>query len=82
MFCAGSYESVTPRPCAVEGMSCISPCAPAELVAFGLKPDSCATIARTSAGSTPSWADDAAISVVVLPVAGVVVGSETRSGSL
>jgi hypothetical protein len=40
----------------------MSPCAPTELVAFGLNPDSCAMIARTSAGSTPSRADEAWIS--------------------
>jgi hypothetical protein len=50
---SGSYGFVTPSPAAVPGISCIRPCAPAELVAFGLKPDSCAITAWSSFGSTP-----------------------------
>jgi hypothetical protein len=50
---AGSYGFVMPRVCAVAGMSCMSPAAPAALVALGLKPDSWEMTALTSFGSTP-----------------------------
>ena len=51
MFCSGSKESFTPRPAAVEGMSCINPRAPACETAFGLKLLSCFITAFIS----PSW---------------------------
>ena len=40
----------TPIPLAVEGMICISPSAPAELTADGLKPDSVLATAANSVG--------------------------------
>src|SRR5436309_14671625 len=43
-------------------MSCIRPCAPAGLGAFGSKPDSCWMTAQTSAGSTPYFVAAAWIS--------------------
>src|SRR5688500_15033141 len=52
MACCGSNELVTPRPRAVAGMSCISPCAPALLTAFGLYPDSTLATAASSFGDT------------------------------
>src|SRR3954453_21984585 len=43
-------------------MSCMSPCAPAPLPAFGLKLDSCLITPRISAGSTPYFLAAASIS--------------------
>src|SRR6266702_87462 len=50
MACAGS-KALTPAPAAVDGISCMSPCAPAGLTAWALPPDSCwATAASRPAG--------------------------------
>src|SRR5256885_11610608 len=56
---AGSYTLVTPRPEAVDGMSCISPPAPAPLCALGLKPDSCWMTASIRAAGTPYFCEAA-----------------------
>src|SRR3954453_20719760 len=53
MAWAGSVGSPTPRPAAVDGMSWVSPTAPAPLRAFGLKLDSWRMRPLSSEGSTP-----------------------------
>ena len=53
IFCCASYAFVTPSPFAVDGISCMTPMAPAELVADGLKLDSCLAMALSRLISTP-----------------------------
>ena len=55
MFAAGSYESVTPKRSAVEGMSCIRPRAPLFETSRALKSDSALMTAETSAASTSNF---------------------------
>ena len=52
MFCIGSELSVTPNRAAVSGISCISPIAPAELIAVGFPALSMPITANTKAGET------------------------------
>src|SRR5471032_2559589 len=56
MALAGS-KAFTPRPDAVDGMSCMRPWAPAELTALVLKPDSCLATAANREAGTPVRAE-------------------------